>query len=362
MTIKIAKSVATGIKKTARHYQQTSMLEVAKYITEGFTKICVVQDTGTGKTFTAKLIAESNEIRIALNLPLDKKLKVLWIAHRETLVSQAKEELEGLNNNNPLIEFIPQLTTRDIPEDLEFDIVIHDEAHHEPTTTFQRMLPRLCNVVQIGLTAETDREDMRLLKYQKIVAPMTRIDAEEEGWILRPDLHTIINPSTDMVSSVQRLNIHYPELFPRTVVFLQRVDYGLKMIEYFSKQINPLTNELYRVCNGVTLTSKELINELKDFSSEKYDIIITVNKLGEGVDLKNVHGVVIARNVNSRTLLNQMVGRAVRTDVSICRVVEFVHPLRNNLTVTEVVGEVNTHYLYNYNQGKYSKLPYKKLR
>ena len=342
--------------RNLRHYQVSSIDETCKFLEEGFKKVCILLDTGTGKTLTAKGLLTSVKLRRALGMPDDAKLKVLWIVHRETLLEQASRDFIDCEN----VEFIPQMMSREIPEGLVFHIIVQDEAHHEPCHTFQKMLPRLDGIPQIGLTAEVDRGDNRLLKYDRCVSVMDRETAENEGWILRPDVHTVLDTGCNMVQSVKKMNKQFPELFPRTVVFLRTISEGLEMIEYFKTQINPTTGEYYRVCDGVTQKGAALSNSLDLFSSEYYDIIVTCNKLGEGVDMKNVQGVVIARNINTKTLLNQIVGRAVRIDVKVCRVIEFINPYIKNLNASDVVGATNSHFLYNFRNNHYQKNPYQK--
>ena len=144
----------------------------------------VVLPTGGGKTYTAAVWLLRNAI--------DRKKKILWIAHRQTLLDQAAETFI----TNPYSEFIPNIssfkyriisgeTKHDRTIDIEKDdnlliiskdsigrnlgaldkwlkgedeiYLIVDEAHHSTAKTYRKVIDyvksKVSNVKLIGLTA-----------------------------------------------------------------------------------------------------------------------------------------------------------------------------------------------------------------
>ena len=144
----------------------------------------VVLPTGGGKTYTAAVWLLRNAI--------DRKKKILWIAHRQTLLDQAAETFI----TNPYSEFIPNISsfkyriisgetkhdrTIDIEKDDNLLIIskdsigrnlgaldkwlkgedeiyfIVDEAHHSTAKTYRKVIDyvksKVSNVKLIGLTA-----------------------------------------------------------------------------------------------------------------------------------------------------------------------------------------------------------------
>ena len=114
-------------EKEARWYQIAALHEVESELAKGTQRILVVLPTGAGKTLTSGLIFSSQEVRKALNVPTGEKLRLLFIAHKHRLLTQAERSYADASG----VEFIEQSAFTDIPEDLEWDMACIDEAHHE---------------------------------------------------------------------------------------------------------------------------------------------------------------------------------------------------------------------------------------
>ena len=77
-------------------------------------RVLVHLPTGAGKTITSGLIFSSSRVRKALNIDPNRKLRLLFIAHKHRLLTQAELAYAEAEN----IEFIPQSVFSDIPDDV----------------------------------------------------------------------------------------------------------------------------------------------------------------------------------------------------------------------------------------------------
>ena len=154
-----------------RQYQQDVMAEFERKRAAGMRRIIIVAPTGSGKTHIAAEI-----IRRA-----PKYQQVLFIAHRDELLTQARDRLAGFDITAGIIKSgrdkdarplafvqvagIQTLHARAIRAKSmqlpEADIVFVDEAHHVRARTYQTIIDAYPNASVIGLTATPCRGDGR---------------------------------------------------------------------------------------------------------------------------------------------------------------------------------------------------------
>ena len=144
-------------------FQQAIVEEYNKQIAAGIRRILVVVPTGGGKTVIA-----SDIITVAHSC----RKNTMFIAHRNELLSQAKDKLQSFGVNAGIIKAgrdkvarpmaavhlagIQTLHARAVrAESMELppaDIVFIDEGHHVPAMTYQAILAAYPNAIVIGLT------------------------------------------------------------------------------------------------------------------------------------------------------------------------------------------------------------------
>ena len=319
--------------KEGRWYQVAARNMTFGALQEGHRRICIVQPTGSGKTLTAGLILIDDRIRKFVGVPEGKPIKVLFASHRHRLLSQA----EATYAAEELIEIIPQSISSDIPEDVKFDLVVIYEAHHESTISFQNQLERLTQAPIIGLTADLNRNDSRLCKFSKVIEPITRNQAVEEGFLARTFVHTFVDSPTKahVEVSLEIIKNHHQDM-GQTMVFVRTKGEAADLVNQIK--------ELGLTADYLVDVSETKLNELlADFEKSGHQFAVSCMKLGEGVDVKGCQSVLIGRTLKSRNLLNQLIGRASRPD-SICCVYEIVNPLAsNNLSAVSIVGTPEQH-------------------
>lgn len=350
--------------KEVRWYQQAARNQV-EYILSNNRKsrIMIKSPTGTGKTITSGTILLSNKVKQAVIGKQDRPLRVIFIAHKHRLLTQAerafnvesgiiaiddtniKQSSMWIPNNTKSsltaqTEIYYQSAFSKIPDDLEFDLVIIDEGHHEAMSTIQYHLEKLGEYPIIGLSATPDnRADGFLIKFDHIVETISREQAVEEGWLSPTSIHTFVDVSgKDKTEILRNIFTDYAHEMGQTMVFVKTK----KEVVNVATKLKELG---YTAVALLSQSNKEVDNILNMFSDGKIQFIVNCMKISEGVDVKNCDTVFLGRSVGSYALLNQIIGRSSRPD-SESRIWELVNPLSaTNLDTTVVVGEPLYHRL-----------------
>lgn len=331
--------------KQVRWYQNACHNQAVDAVSRGVKRILIVQPTGTGKTLTIVHLLSNGDFARAIGVT-DRKLRVLFIAHLHRLLTQAEKTFAEENK----VELILQSMMSPIPDTIMhegFDVVVMDEAHHEAASSMQYQLDRISDKPFIGLTATPDRADNFVIKFEEIICPLSREQAVEEGFLAETYLRTFVDGSERSKADIA-IDIldRYANEMNGTLIFLRTKREVTIVNDY-------LVKKGYSSVGVLTQSNDELNDVLNDFSDGKIKFVISCNKISEGIDVRNCTDVLIARNLNSYSLLNQIIGRAARPD-SPCRIWEIVNPLaRNNLDTTVVTGTPKEHKLMHIEKGQW---------
>ena len=330
--------------KESRWYQIAARNGVIAELAKGYKRILIKSPTGTGKTFTIAVTLNCPELHEVLDIPKGRKLRVLFIAHKHRLLSQAEQTFAAESN----VDIHYQSAFSAIPQhiiDSGWDICVIDEAHHEAMMTIQRQLTIIGDFPIIGMTATDERADGCVIKFEKIIETITREEAVEQGYLAPTRLHTIVDPTgtnkIDILSAV--LNEFHNEM-GQTMVFVKTV-----------KEATAIHELLLSLGKKSVLISKQsekfVDNTLNEFSAGTIQFIVNCNKINEGVDTKGCTDVLLGRQYGSYPQLNQVIGRAARPD-SACNVWELISPLSgDNKDTTVVVGTPEMHRLIHRRRG-----------
>ena len=310
----------------------------------------VVSPTGTGKTI---LFAEATRMA-------NKRCMV--IAHREELLTQAAEKIEGLSGRRPDIEqsvlwaneghfskakvVVASIQTLNAKmrtgrrherfDADEFSLVIVDEAHHAVSNSYRRVLNWFhkknpsCKI--LGFTATPDRSDKLALGsvFETVAFDYNIRQAIEDGWLV-PVKNTSVQVDGldfsqvrttagdlnrgDLASLMEfEKNLHgvaMPTLEiigdKQTLVFASSVNHAERLAEIFDRY-KPNCADF--VC-GATETQKRR-DVIRRFKEGDTQILVNVGVATEGFDVPMVECVAMARPTKSRSLYSQMVGRGTR--------------------------------------------------
>lgn len=328
-----------------RWFQIAARNEAISYVSQGIKRILIVLPTGSGKTITIACTLGSPEMKKALGLSPDEKMRVMFVAHMTRLLSQAEKTFAAENN----VELILQSTMSSIPQDIidqGWHITVLDEAHHEATASMQYQLDTILgDIPLIGLTATPDRADGMVIKFEKFIHPITREQAVVEGFLAETNLHTIVDGSERSKALILcDIFTAYAYKMAGTLVFVRTK----KEVDIIAKHLQGLG---YIAVGLDKQNAIELDRVLESFSRGEVQFIVSCNRLGEGIDVQGCNTVVLGRTIGSYSLLNQIVGRGARPDCD-CNIYEIVNPLSaTNLDTTCVVGTPKIHTLIHYARG-----------
>ncbi|MBE5825290.1 MAG: DEAD/DEAH box helicase [Butyrivibrio sp.] len=304
---------------------------------DGRHKTVVNLPTGTGKTIVMGKIADDE---------VNKGGRVLVLAHREELLTQASDKIRKLTGRETILEkaesrsfgsFIP-ITVASVqsiaqekrliqfPQDY-FSTVIVDEAHHSLSDTYQRVLKHFEGADVLGLTATPDRGDKRNLGeyYDSMAYEYSMSQAIKDGYLvpvkaqmipLELDLANVKVSNGDYsagdigcalepyLEQIAEEMVHYCKERQRTLVFLPLVETSQK----FCRMLQAKGIKAAEV-NGNSTDRQQI---LKDFEDGKYQVLCNSMLLTEGYDNPAVDCVVVLRPTRVRGIYQQMVGRGTR--------------------------------------------------
>lgn len=333
-------------EKEIRWFQIASRNGAIQAVEDGVRRILICQPTGCGKTLTIACTLSHPAMRKALKVPAGRKLRVLFAAHKHRLLTQAEATFAADNN----VELITHSFFSDIPADVMekgWDITVLDEAHHEACQSFQLLLEMLGVQTIIGLTATPDRADGLVIKFERIINPITREQAVDQGYLAPTFLNSIVDSPADSKVDVTKMIIdEFGHEFGQTMMFFRT-----------KKEVRAVTAYLvekgYEAVAILDQTERELDALLNEFGEGKHQFIVNCNKINEGVDVKGCSDVYLGRAYGSYPQLNQVIGRAARPDCA-CNVWELINPLSGrNLDTTVVVGTPERHRLIHKKKGKW---------
>lgn len=324
--------------KKMRWYQLSAVNEAIQAVIERITRILIVLPTGCGKTITIASTLNNPLLRNHFGLEEGEKLRVLFVAHTGRLLTQAERTFAEDSG----VELILQSTQSAIPADLieaGWHLTVLDEAHHEAMASVQYQLEHIGEHPLIGLTATPERADGCVIKFEKIINPISRQQAVEEGYLATTKLFSFVDGAEKNKTEIGKAILTaYVDIMAGTMVFVRTKNEINIIVEH-------ITNLGYVAVGILDQNASELNDVLDAFSVGEIQFLVTCNRLGEGVDVKGCTTVLLLRTIGSYPLLNQIIGRAARPDTP-CQVFEIINPLSAyNLDTTCVVGVPDTHTL-----------------
>jgi superfamily II DNA or RNA helicase/HKD family nuclease len=321
---------------------------------EGYDKAMVVMATGLGKTYLAAFFARRFQ-------------KVLFIAHREEILRQAKRSFQQVISNKTFGIYdrnkkekgadiiFASIFTLSMKKHLKafskdaFDLIIIDEFHHAAARSYQRVLDYFEPKFLLGITATPDRNDNKdvyAICDGNVAYKIDFIEAVQRGW-LAPFRYYGVYDDTDY-SKIKWLGNRYDEAEllqvqlreemadkilkawekykkTRTLVFCSSIKQADFLSEYFRKRN-------YRT---VSLHSKQTDiprdRAIAMLEKGELDAIFTVDLFNEGVDIPSVDTLLFVRPTESLTVFTQQVGRGLRLyeGKDYCVIIDLIGNYRN---------------------------------
>lgn len=345
--------------------QSEALSELQKIQSAGENRAVIISATGTGKTILAALAAKQAGPK-----------KLLFVVHREQILSKAMSEFQRVLGGSPqnygrivgkdlqtdrqfLFATIQSLS-RDfvlekLPPDL-FDYIIVDEVHRIGASTYQKVVDHFNPEFLLGLTATPERSDdfnvFELFDYN--VPYEIRLQAALEAEMLVPFHYYGV---TDYVNSDMKVVDETSSL--SRLVAPERVKYVLEMIYKYGHPRDAKglifcsrkeeAHELSRLLNERSLYGKQLRTlpldgstpmeqreaAVRQLEAGELDYLLTVDIFNEGIDIPAVNQIVMLRNTQSSIIFTQQLGRGLRkfAGKDHLRVIDFIGNYKNNYLI-----------------------------
>lgn len=316
-----------------RAYQERAISDLRAVYQRGHRAPCLVLPTGAGKTVIA-----SETIRLAIT----RGNRVLFLVHRQELLSQSVSKLErtgvtdlriiqaGATLGDPrapvTVASIPTLVRREPPP---ADLVIIDEAHHTPAKTWSRLAESYRGSLLLGLTATPQRADGKPLGdiFDSIVVGSTVSELTALGHLVPCRVFAPaeqLEARTMAIDPVAAYRKHGGN--QRAVVFCTTVEHAQRTAESMNAAGIP-TGVVHGVMGRAARTET-----LAALESGHLRVVASCHVLTEGWDSPAVSVCILARRPQHTGLYLQMVGRVLRPS-----------PGKTHATLIDLCGSVHDH-------------------
>jgi superfamily II DNA or RNA helicase len=341
-----------------RPYQRDAIAAVIAARKEGSRRLLVCLPTGAGKTVIFSQLA-----RLA-------KKSVLVLAHREELLSQAREKIERAIEGSAVVA-IEQGAKRapagakvivcsirslhverleQVLEGREIGLVIYDECHHAAAEDNLRVLRRLgafdpsWTGTLLGFTATTARGDGKGLDavFDRIVYTRTLPDLIDQGYLVKLRGFRIAT-SADLTSLAREGLDFRDEELSEAVDIEERNALVARSIQELARDRRTIAfcvtvNHARNLCKALNalgvaagivygaMPAEARAKALADFREGRTQALTNVGVLTEGFDDPGVSCIAMARPTRSEGLYAQCVGRGTRLfpEKKDCLILDFV--------------------------------------
>ena len=379
----ILRSVATRTIEPNR-MQREALTNLRRLRAEGEHRAIVISATGTGKTYLS-----------AFDVKQFHPKRMLYIAHREEILTKAKESyrkvlgcsesefgiLSGSSKQGERKYVFAMVNTLSNPETLasfgkqHFDYILIDEAHHVPAASYRRIIDYFTPDFMLGMTATPERTDgvnifemfgynvayeIRLQQAleENMLCPFhyygiaeylgtQDTDRSSKDILLSDDMDSgkrdQLTYEIGQLTDAKRVDYIIDQLRKYTpyrqdltgLVFCSRQDEAERLSALFNERYYEREERKYRT-RAVTGRNSdgERRQAVKDLEENRLDYIFTVDLFNEGVDVPAINQIVMLRNTKSSIVFTQQLGRGLR---------KFAY--KDSVTVIDFIGNYANNFL-----------------
>ena len=354
-------------KEITPNIMQKQALENLNNLRKYERKGLLISATGTGKTYLSAF-----DVRNA------NPKRVLFIAHRKTILQKAKETYENILRDKKIVIYGEENTdeadvvfamiqtlsrenhmTKFSPD--YFDYIVVDEVHHGGAKSYQSVLNYFIPKFLLGMTATPERGDnFDIYKlFDNNIAYEIRLHDALKEELLSPfhyfgisDIEIdgeLINEKSGIkkLTADARVNhiIEKSKFYGYSgdkihgLIFVSRIDEALLLEEKFQE----------RGVKAIALTGDDSDEKrersIAQLENGEIEYIITVDIFNEGVDIPCVNQVILLRPTESSIVYIQQLGRGLRKypDKEYVVILDFIGNYEKNFLIPIAVSQ-NSNY------------------
>ena len=329
----------------------------------------LISATGTGKTYLS-----------AFDVKQAGAKKILFVAHRKTILERSKISFENilkdkelkifdnnyeLNNRDEIVFAMVQTLTKEknlsiFPQNY-FDYIIIDEVHHSGAKTYQNIFEYFKPKFLLGITATPERtDDYNIFElFNHNIAYEIRLqDAMREELLCPFHYFGIADIKVDGQEIDENTTI-------KNLTHVERVKHILEKSRYYSHSGEKLhclifvskveeAKILADKFNELNIRAKALSSENSDEEREKtieqlesgeLEYIISVDIFNEGVDIPCVNQIILLRPTTSAIVYIQQLGRGLRKNKGkdYAVILDFIGNYEKNFLIPIAISQDNSY-------------------
>ena len=326
----------------------------------------LISATGTGKTYLS-----------GFDVKNVKAERVLFIAHRKTILSKAKETFEtiikdkkmgiydrSIGEENYIFAMVQTMSKKEhlekFPKDY-FDYIIIDEVHHGGAKSYQSLINYFTPKFMLGMTATPERGDnfdIYKLFHHNIAYEIRLHDALREELLCPFHYFGISDIEVDGELITEKTAI-------KKLTADERVNHIIEKSRFYGYSGDKLHGLIFvsRVEEAIELTEKmksrgircEVLTgedsdskrekTISDLEEGKIEYIITVDIFNEGVDIPCINQVILLRPTESSIVYIQQLGRGLRKyeGKEYVVILDFIGNYEKNFLIPVAVSQDNSY-------------------
>ena len=326
----------------------------------------LISATGTGKTYLS-----------GFDVKNAKAERVLFIAHRKTILSKAKETFEtiikdkkmgiydgNIGEKDYVFAMIQTMSKKEhlekFPKDY-FDYIIIDEVHHVGAKSYQSLINYFTPKFMLGMTATPERGDnfdIYELFHHNIAYEIRLHDALREELLCPFHYFGISDIEVDGELITEKTAI-------KKLTADERVNHIIEKSRFYGYNGDKLHGLIFvsRIEEAIELTEKmknrgircEVLTgedsdskrekTISDLEEGKIEYIITVDIFNEGVDIPCINQVILLRPTESSIVYIQQLGRGLRKyeGKEYVVILDFIGNYEKNFLIPVAVSQDNSY-------------------
>lgn len=282
---------------------------------------CIINAVpGWGKTFTGLHIAKKFS-RKTLIIVHTLFLRDQWVSSIRNLLNIEPGIISSgkVHYNSPVTVSNIQTLSKHLPQlHKEFGLVMVDEMHHTPASTFTSTISTFHSKFKIGLSATLQRKDHKQILFKDAFGSKVLVAKSEN--VMKPSVQIIessfyTDATLGWADRVTKLcnDLNYRKFIADIAKVYKDKGYSLLILgdrTEFLYAVGELLGDEAVVITGQTKDREGIVD---DIMSGKYKYTVASTKIfSEGISVNILSALILTCPINNDSLLEQIIGRVQR--------------------------------------------------